>query len=358
MHYYENPDYLKELETLSGQVENAERLKGKTFLLSGATGMLGSLLTDLILYGNRSKGWNCKVVALVRNLEKAKKRFPGVTEADGLRLIRADLGRDLGPEIAGQAGHADYVIHLASNTHPKQYATDPVNTVLANVIGTNSLLKLAADLKAERFALLSSVEVYGENRGDTEKFREDYCGYIDCGTLRAGYPEGKRAAEALCHAYAQQYGVDFVTIRLARAYGPTLQRTDTKAMSQFLWNALAGEPIVLKSAGTQQYSYIYAGDAIRGILWLLTEGISGEAYNLTGEDSDVRLRDLAQTIADLAGTKVVFNLPDAVEAAGYSKATKAMLDDRKIRETGFVPQDDMRSGLEKTVHILTGVLRD
>ena len=76
MHYYENPDYLKELETLSGQLENAERLKGKTFLLSGATGMLGSLLTDLILYGNRRKGWNCRVVALVRNPEKAKNPIP------------------------------------------------------------------------------------------------------------------------------------------------------------------------------------------------------------------------------------------------------------------------------------------
>ncbi len=357
MHYYENPAYLAELETLSGRIENVRKLKGKTFLISGATGMLGSLMTDLILDGNKHFGWGCRVIALVRNPEKAKNRFPEKTEADGLQLVQADLGEELGEEIAEQVRHADYIIHLASNTHPKQYATDPVNTVLSNIVGTNSLLKLAAKLNAERFALLSSVEIYGENRGDVEKFDENYCGYIDCGTLRAGYPEGKRAAEALCHAYAQQVGVDFVTVRLARAYGPTLQRSDTKAMSQFLWNALAGEPIVLKSQGTQQYSYIYAGDAVRGILWLLTEGKNREAYNLSGKDSDVRLKDLAQTIANLAGTEVIFDLPDAVEAAGYSKATKAMLDDGKVRNTGFEPDCDLTEGLARTLRILAGVLQ-
>ena len=356
MHYYQNPVYLQELKTLVDQIENREKLKNKTFVISGATGMLGSLITDLLLYGNGNYGWNCKVAALVRNPEKARKRFADVREENGLQLVQADLGVELSPEIAGQIECADFVIHLASNTHPKQYATDPVNTVLSNIIGTNSLLKLTAALKAERFALLSSVEVYGENRGDTEKFREDYCGYIDCGTLRAGYPEGKRAAEALCHAYAAQHGVDFVTVRLARAYGPTLQRSDTKAMSQFLWNALAGEPIVLKSEGTQQYSYIYAGDAVRGILWLLTEGKSREAYNLSGKDSDVRLRDLAGTIAELAGTEVIFDLPDAVEAAGYSKATKAMLDDTKIRTTGYEPVYDIKTGLNRTMKILGEVL--
>lgn len=352
MHYYDSDRYLAELETLIERIGNREKLKGKKFVLSGATGMLGSLLTDLILYGNRHEHWDCSVTALVRNPEKAKIRFRGMTEADGLNLIWADLGETLDREIAEKIGHADYVIHLASNTHPKQYATDPVNTVLSNIVGTNSLLKLSRDVKAERFALLSSVEIYGENRGDTEQFAEDYCGYIDCGTLRAGYPEGKRAAETLCHAYARQFGVDFVTVRLARAYGPTLQRSDTKAMSQFLWNALAGEPIVLKSEGTQQYSYIYAGDAVRGILWLLTEGKSTEAYNLSGKASDVKLRDLAGTIAGLAGTEVVFDLPDAVEAAGYSKATKAMLDDRKIRETGFGPMYDLKTGLKQTIEIL------
>lgn len=349
---------MAELKILAEQTANAEKLKGKTFLISGATGMIGSLIVDLILYGNQKYNWNSKVVALVRNPEKAKNRFSQKTEADGLRLVQADLGKELGTEVKEQVGYTDYIIHLASNTHPKQYATDPVNTVLSNIIGTNSLLTMAADLKAERFVLLSSVEIYGENRGDVDFFDENYCGYIDCATLRAGYPEGKRAAEALCYAYAEQHGVDFVTVRLARAYGPTLQQSDTKAMSQFLWNALTGEAIVLKSRGTQQYSYIYAVDAVRGILWLLTEGKSREAYNLSGKNSNIRLRDLAQTIAELAGTDVIFKLPDAVEAAGYSKATKALLDDTKIRNTGFFPQYDIKNGLGRTLQILNEVLRD
>ena len=120
--------------------------------------------------------------------------------------------------------------------------------------------------------------IYGENRGDTELFDESYCGYIDCNTLRAGYPESKRCGEALCQAYKKQKGVDVVVARLTRSFGPTLQLTDTKALTQFLKNGLNKENIVLKSAGTQYYSYTYAADAVTGLLTVLLQGESGAAY--------------------------------------------------------------------------------
>ncbi len=357
MHYYESAAYLAELKFLAENLGNAEKLKNKTFLLSGATGMIGSLLTDLVLYANAHLGWNSRVVALVRNPVKARNRFPGKGEAEGLLVLKADLSSPIpSAVIPASAGNINYIIHAASNTHPVQYATEPVSTILTNILGADNMLRLTRDLKAERFLFLSSVEIYGENRGDVEAFSENYCGYIDSNTLRAGYPEGKRAGETLCQAYARQYGIDFVIARLARAYGPTLQRSDTKAMSQFLWNALAGKAIVLKSAGTQQYSYIYAGDAVRGLLWLLTEGNCGEAYNLSGKASDVLLRDLAARIASMAGTELVFDLPDAVEAAGYSKATKAMLNADKLRNTGFSPLYNMETGLDRTLAVLKETL--
>ena len=128
----------------------------------------------------------------------------------------------------------DYILHLASNTHPMQYSTDPIGTVTTNIIGVQNMLDFAVDHNATRFAFASSNEIYGENRGDVEFFNEDYCGYINSNTMRAGYPESKRCGEALCQAYKAQKGLDIVVPRLTRSYGPTMLMSDTKAVSQFI----------------------------------------------------------------------------------------------------------------------------
>jgi nucleoside-diphosphate-sugar epimerase len=196
------------------------------------------------------------------------------------------------------------------------------------------------------------VEVYGENRGDVERFDEGYCGYLDCNTLRAGYPESKRCGEALCQAYAVQRGLAVYVPRLPRTYGPTLLASDTKAVSQFIHRGVAGEDIVLKSEGTQTYSYLYVADVVAGLLHVLTSCESGVAYNLADERSDVSLRDLAQTIANIAVSRVVFDLPDEVELAGYSTATRAVMDASRVRAKGWRACYGLRDGLERTIRIL------
>ena len=185
-------------------------------------------------------------------------------------------------------------------------------------------------------------------------FREESCGYIDCNTLRAGYPESKRCGEALCQAYRKQKGMDIVIPRLTRSYGPTFLETDTKAISQFIKKGVQGEDIILKSAGTQFYSYTYVADAVSGLLTVLLKGEDGEAYNIADESSDITLRDLAELIAGISGKEVRFEIPDAVEAAGYSKATKARLDGHKLQALGWQPQYDIRTGIERTITILKG----
>lgn len=169
--------------------------------------------------------------------------------------------------------------------------------------------------------------------------------------MRAGYPESKRCGEALCQAYRHQKGLDIVIPRLTRSYGPTMLASDTKAISQFIKNAIQGEDIVLKSEGNQYYSYTYVADAVSGLLTVLLKGESGEAYNIADVSSDIRLKDLAGILANISGKKVVFELPDAVEKAGYSKATKARLDGSKIKELGWQPLYDIKTGLERTVDI-------
>lgn len=203
-----------------------------------------------------------------------------------------------------------------------------------------------------QISVCSSVEIYGENRGDVEKFTENYLGYIDCNTLRAGYPESKRAGEALCQAYIRQKQLDIVIPRLSRTFGPTMLKSDSKALSQFLKNGIAGEDIVLKSEGTQFYSYTYVADAVTGLLFCLLLGENGQAYNIADDSCDITLRELAALIAESAGTQVCFELPDETERAGYSKATKAVMDGSKIESLGWKPLYHMQNGIEETMKIL------
>ena len=150
----------------------------------------------------------------------------------------------------------------------------------------------------------------------------------------------------------RQKGLDCVIARLARTYGPTMLPTDTKAISQFFRNALKGEDIVLKSEGRQHYSYQYVSDSVAGLLTVLLKGASGEAYNIAEASGDILLRDLATLIAEQAGRHVVFELPTAIESAGFSKATKARLNGDKIKALGWRPAFDIGLGVARTFEVL------
>ena len=325
-------------------------LEGKTLLLSGATGMIGCFLVDLIMQRNESvaKGSRCRIIAVGRNITTARERLSHWFDSSEFYFVVHDIAKPL-----HELSHPpDYLIHGASTSHPIEYSTDPINTVLSNVFGTHTMLELAEQKTGSRLLLISSVEVYGENRGDTERFKENYCGYVDCNTLRAGYPEAKRVSEALCQAYIAQEKVDAAVIRLPRCYGPTMKMEDSKAVAQFIKNGVNGENIVLKSEGKQLYSFAHVSDAALGILWVLLRGESGQAYNLSDERSDVMQKDLAALIANYMGTKVIFDLPGEIERRGYSTVQKALMDGAKLRELGWDARYDISSGICETIDIL------
>ena len=349
MSLYDNKEYMDDVLCVAGLQLPWHKLQSKSVMLSGATGLIGSFLIDLILEKNNNDALNCTIYALGRNEEKAKARFSKFADDPHFVFIPYDVKL---PLVRDDIDTVDYILHLASNTHPMLYSTDPIGTITTNIIGLQNLLDFAIEHHTTRFSFASSNEVYGENRGDVELFDEDYCGYINCNTLRAGYPESKRCGEALCQAYKVQKGLDVVVTRFTRSYGPTMIMSDTKAISQFIRKGIAGEDIVLKSEGTQYYSYTYMADAVSGLLWILLAGESGEAYNIAEEHSDIMLKDLAAIIAGIKGKKVVFELPDAVEAAGYSKATKARLNGQKLLKLGWKPKYDIKSGMERTIRIL------
>lgn len=342
MNYYDTVSYKQELEEIVNQ--HKYFFLNSSLLITGARGMLGSMLVDAVMLANREYGINCRVYAVVRNREAAEKRFEKYVDMRLFQLITADINKDV---INGVEGTVDYIVHGASNTHPYLYSGKPIETILTNVIGTNNLLKFAVHHGCKRFLFLSSVEIYGENRGECERFTEDVYGYIDSNTLRAGYPEGKRAGEALCQAYRKEYGLKSVILRVARCYGPGLLENDSKALSQFLHKAREKKNIVLKSDGRQQYSYIYQADTVDAICYFLQYGEAGEAYNITGCDSDITLRELAEIIADTAKVSVVHESPDSEEAAGYSKSTKALLDGKKAKEAGWAAHYKIQEGINR-----------
>lgn len=354
---YESELYMQDVANAASDANGAtvldwSRLQGKSLAISGGTGMIGSFLIDMLMYRNEKFNQDIQVYVLGRNEDKAKTRFSKYANRPEFHFVKQDINEPMSVDRPELPGHIDYVIHAASNTHPMAYSTDPIGTISANVLGTYYLLDWAKALSCKRCVFLSSVEIYGENRGDIDKFTEEYLGYIDCNTMRAGYPESKRTGEALCQAYIKQKDMDIVIPRLSRVYGPTMLLSDTKALSQFILKSVNYEDIVLKSEGTQEFSYSYVADAAVGILKIMLDGENGAAYNLASDNSDIKLRDLAGILAENAGKQVVFDLPDAVEQEGYSKATKATLDLTKVRKLGFVSEYDMEKGLAHTVDVL------
>ncbi len=326
-----------------------DQLKGKRILFSGATGLIGTCFVDVIMCRNLQYNSETEIYAFGRNEATAQKRFADYWNDPNFHFICHDINLPLPLDTS-----FDYIIHGASNASPRAYTEDPVGTITSNVFGTYHLLEYMVNHCPDaRFELLSSVEIYGENRGDTEAFSENYSGYLDCNTLRAGYCEAKRVSESLCQAYIEKYHLSAVISRLCRCYGPTMQNSDNKALAQFIQSAVKHKDIVLKSNGTQVFSYCYMADAVSGILSVLLKGECGQAYNISGAAPYLPLKELAVTVAECAGTNILFGLPEKNEAKGYSKATKAILDISKIKRLGWHPQTELRDGIKKTIAILT-----
>ncbi len=345
--FSKNSDYQKDVNKVIENQLDWSKLNNKSLLFVGASGMIGTFLIDCLMTANERKNLNIFIYAMGRNKSKLEARFIKYENNCNFNLVVGDILDPLFSEV-----QYDFIIHGASNTHPKAYVSDPIGTMMTNIKGTEQVLNYAAKNPVKRVLFLSTVEIYGENRGDIEKFDESYCGYIDCNTLRAGYPEGKRASEALCQAYIKQYGIDVVIPRLCRVFGPTMLKEDSKASSQFIKNAINNEDIVLKSEGKQYYSYCYVADAAYALLYLLLNGKNGEAYNVANSEFDLTLKEFATKISAIVGTKVIFEIPDSDESQGYSKATQAILDTKKIESLGWKPLYSVDEGLEQVIKIM------
>jgi nucleoside-diphosphate-sugar epimerase len=142
--------------------------------------------------------------------------------------------------------------------------------------------------------------------------------------------------------------VDAVVARLCHTYGPTFTADNSRADAQFLRNALAGRDIAMKSTGSQVRSWCYVADAVAALLTLLLRGEAGQAYNVANRRAVASIREYAQTLADIAGVKLTFELPSETEKAGYTRVTRAVLNPAKLEALGWQPRYGLREGLEES----------
>lgn len=333
-----------ELERLPLQVGVLERLAGSRILITGATGLVGAYLVHYLMYLERLHKLGLSVIAVCRSESKAQGVLGEYLGCKGLSLLVHDIETPLSADV-----DADFIIHAGSPADPLSFSTMPVETMMANILGTRHLLELLRRQGKGRLLYLSTGEVYGELEGVASK-REEMSGYVDPINPRSCYPSSKRAGETLCVSYGSEYGVETISARLCYVFGPTITPTNSRADAQFLRKAAAGEDIVMKSAGLQRRSYCYVGDAVAALLTALTLGISGEAYNIAHPSADVTIREYAETLADIAGVSVVFEIPDDIESRGYSKISHAVLSSEKLLGLGWTPAFSLREGLQVTYH--------
>ena len=325
-----NEEYREDLKRVLPFAGDKEALRGKSVIITGATGLICSAVVDILLEMNKTENAGIKIILAGRSEERTKARFSYAANDPSLTFLPYDATKTASYDDV----KADYIIHGASNANPAAYVAQPVETMQANFIGLDSLMKIAVNSSARKVLYVSSSEVYGQ-KNDMEPFGEEDYGYLDILNDRAAYPSSKRAAETLCIAYGNEYGIDTVIARPGHIYGPAVIPSDNRATAQFTRNAVNHEDIVMKSAGTQLRSYCYFLDCASAILTILTKGEKGNAYNISNPASIITISAIARAIANAAGMDIKFENPDDAEAKGYSQMSNSSLKSDKLEALGW-----------------------
>lgn len=349
MDYLNNKLYREELESLFSTL-SIDELKGKSLLITGATGLIGSYLVDLLVLFNKTNQNKINIYAMGRNKEKLEKRFSSALNSKEMNIIVHDMINPLPTAI-----EFDYIIHAASNADPKSYSLYPVETITTNVIGTYNILEYAKKFNSTRVLFTSTMEVYGESNS-IDSFKEQDFGLVNFNEIRASYPESKRIAELMCKSYGEQYNLNCVIVRLGYIYGPTMAEDDSKVIAQFMRNVFNGEDILLKSKGQQKRSYCYVADTVVGILHVLLNGEQGESYNVSNTQEIITIYEIALLLSKLTKTNISFDFDE--NQKNIKKPMDAVINNQKLLELGWKIRYDMENGLKKTLSILNYELKE
>ena len=322
------------------------RLSGKTVLITGANGFLPAYMLETLLYLNDTANASIRVIALVRNYDKAMRRLGHLAGRSDLTILVQDVCDPYrGPDSV------DFVVHAASQASPKFFRTDPVGTFEANVTGTRRMLEVANRAKSEGFLFFSSGEVYGRQQNPSIPTPETSYGYLDPLDIRSCYAEGKRAGESLCACWHAQFGVPAKTVRISHTYGPGMELDDGRVFADFVADIVASRDIVMKSDGSARRPFCYLADATVAFFTVLLLGASGEAYNV-GSDRECSILELAEMLCRLfpeRNCRVVRQQRRPDEPYLASTVPGGHFDLSKVRSLGWEPTTSLEEGFMRTI---------
>ncbi|MGH9150441.1 MAG: UDP-glucuronic acid decarboxylase family protein [Acidimicrobiales bacterium] len=261
-------------------------MTGRRVVVTGGAGFLGSHLCRRLLAGGDA------VVAVDNLVTGTKENLVDLFGQPGFSFQHHDVSTHV-----HVSGRVDAVLHLASPASPKDYLVLPIQTLKVGALGTHNLLGLARD-KGARFLLASTSEVYGDPKVHPQT--EDYWGHVNPVGPRGVYDEAKRFAEAMTMAYHRSHGVDVRIVRIFNCFGPQMRPADGRAVSNFIVQAVAGEPLTIYGDGSQTRSFCYVDDMIEGFMRLLDSDYIGPVN--IGNPQERTILDLARLVLEVTGS--------------------------------------------------------
>lgn len=323
-----------------------EQLKGKTLLITGATGLIGSIMIKCLQELNKQRHLDIEILAVVRNLEKASLLL-GLRD-DNLQFLQMHLQDISADSIIKKV---NYVIHLASPTSGKFMEENPVETFNLAFQSTLALLNYSKLANVESLVYVSSLEYYGQILND-KVITEDMQGYVNQTSARSSYPMGKRAAEYLCYAFFKEYGTPAKVARLTQTFGAGISENESRVFAQFAKSIIKGENIILHTSGKSAKPYCYTIDAITAILYILLKGKGGEAYNVANPDTYICIRDMAEYLRKNFNPDIDVRV-ELNDNMGYAPVTMLRLSAQKLLDLGWQPRYGLKEMFERLINYMS-----
>jgi len=258
----------------------------KKILITGGTGFIGSNLTDYFL----NHGF--KVVIIDNLLTSTTENIPVLKSPDNFIFINGDvIQEETFTQLKNE--YFDIIYHLASPASPKQYIKYPLETLLANSLGTINVIKYLMQSRSDKMIYASTSEIYGDPLEHPQ--RETYFGNVNPVGLRSCYDESKRFGETACMTFFQKNKIDIRIARIFNTYGPNMEKNDGRVISNFIVQALSNQDITVYGSGYQTRSFCYISDLVAGLVALSKPKLSGQIINL-GNNDEQRIIDIAREI--------------------------------------------------------------
>jgi len=322
----------------------AEKLSGKTLLITGGAGFIGSYFLLSIDYLNRNLlSEPCKVISVDNFITGLKYQ---VAEGQNFRSIKHDIANPLKIDE-----EIDYIIHAAGIGSPRFYRIYKIETIDVGVFGTKNMLEMAREKKVKSFMFFSSSEVYGDPEPKFVPTPEGYNGNVSCIGPRSNYDESKRLGETFCRAYFEMHKVPVKMIRPFNIYGPGMRMDDYRVIPNFVAKIFNGEPIPVYGEGDNTRTFCYVSDAMTGFFKvLLADNLNGEPFNVGNEDNEISMENLAKVMAEIFDNKVQIEKTSGLNDAYTTGDPKRRCPElTKIRKLGYEPKVDLKTGIKRFI---------